>query len=202
MVDLSAALDRFFRAYYAQCVSPTEDTLFNFLNGMHSLNDKMNKYCSTSLFGSQNFIALKALRNLFHHHAELVHCARFIRAQELPPLTTDLAILCLVERSLVERAAHLKQERDPQAVMTGFKVYGTIANIQPAIFNVAVDIFEVIKEVKVSPSSEAYQEFEASYWAEEVHGHSHRVSGDIFCRAGDVNEVLKKAFVLKDSRSQ
>jgi len=191
--SLDAAADRFFRFYNAQCISPDEDTLFQFLNALHSLNDRM-RAVSVNLFESPSFVGLKALRNLFHHHTELIHSVRIIPAHKAPPLTTDLLVLCLVDRSLVERAANLPRERDPEAVMNAFKWYGTIANIQPAIFNVAVDVFEQINEIGATPSSDAYRDFEASYEYEEEEGHAHRVTGDIWCHASSVDEVLRVLF--------
>lgn len=191
--SLDAAADRFFRFYAAQCTAPDEDTLFQFLNALHSLNDRM-RVVSANLFGSPNFVGLKALRNLFHHHTELIHRVRIIPTQEAPPLTTDLLVLCLVDRDLVERAANLPRERDPEAVMNAFNWYGAIANIQPAIFNVAVDVFERINERGANPSSDAYRAFTASYEHEEEAGYAHRVTGDIRCHAGSVDEVLRVLF--------
>ncbi|MEA3161561.1 MAG: hypothetical protein QOD95_3109, partial [Gammaproteobacteria bacterium] len=40
---------------------------------MHSFNDKLKSDRNQGLFDSINFIGLKTLRNLFHHHTELLH---------------------------------------------------------------------------------------------------------------------------------
>ncbi|MCW5704979.1 MAG: hypothetical protein KIT82_20655 [Bradyrhizobium sp.] len=102
--SLNAAIDRFFRSYFNQLQEPDPDTLLNFLNALYGLNDKLKKQAGRDLFGSANFLALKALRNLFHHHVEPVHEIKLIPLDELPPMTTDLMIVCLVPRSLIERA--------------------------------------------------------------------------------------------------
>ncbi|MDU6134641.1 MAG: hypothetical protein E6645_05485, partial [Bradyrhizobium sp.] len=137
---LNAAIDRFFRCYFNQLQAPDPDTLLNFLNALHGLNDKLKHESGRDLFGSSDFIALKALRNLFHHHLELVHEARIIPVEELPAMTTDLIVVCLVPRSLVERAERETDRRHRDQVrsaFTTFKWYGDVANIQPCMFNVA-----------------------------------------------------------------
>jgi hypothetical protein len=53
--------------------------------------------------------------------------------------------LCLIERSLVERVAHQKNQKEPNRIIAAFKWYGPLANIQPCIFNVVVDVFEAIQ---------------------------------------------------------
>ncbi len=194
---LITATDRFFRSYAQHCIAPDHDTLFNMLNALHSLNDKFDKSKMRNLFGSRNFTALKALRNLFHHKTELLHEVKIIPAQDLPPLITDLLIVCLVGRDLIEMAekeTHEKHRKQVKEAFDGLKWYGAIANIQPALFNVAVDVFELVEELDIAPSSDAFLAFEDSYNFEELNGHSHRVTGDIACAAGNVDEVLRKVF--------
>jgi hypothetical protein len=191
--NLTSATDRFFRLYSKQCLEPDEDTLFALLNALHSFNDKLRKSVKDGLFGSVEFVALKSLRNLFHHEAELLHEVKIIPAMNLP-IVSDLMILCLVERSLVEQAARFGKKDDPDKVIGAFRWYGAIANIQPCIFNAAVDVYEAIQPLGLTLTSTAYQEFDASYQIEEDRGHSHRISGVIACRAGDVGEVLQKIF--------
>lgn len=143
---MDAATDRFFRAYKKHCIAPDEDTLFNLLNALHSFHDKFREVTKSDLFALPNFLALKALRNLFHHEDELLQKIRVVSATGLP-ITTDLAFVCLIERTLVERAAEQERKyRDKilSAVLSAFKWYGSIVNIQPCVFNCAVDVFEAI----------------------------------------------------------
>jgi hypothetical protein len=189
---LDAAADRFFRAFYNQNVAPDDDSLLALLNALHSFNDKLRKAMKRDLFGSDNFQALRALRNLFHHEEELVHEVRIVNAGELP-IVTDLMFLCLVERSLVENALE-RQPKERERIVRVLKWHGAVVNIQPCVFNAAVDVFEELPISSIAPSSEAYRLFENSYRFEEEHGYSHRIAGDIRCHAGDVNEILAKVF--------
>ncbi|MGV1828041.1 hypothetical protein [Agrobacterium vitis] len=197
MKDLQAATDRLFRDYGRHCQAPNEDTLFHFLNSLHSFSDKLKRHRKGGLHDSPNFIGLKALRNLFHHEAELLSKISIVTGF-VQPIVVELMRVCLVDRSLIERAAAgeaaqaKKQKRTPGDVVGAFKCYGQIIDIEPAVFNVAVDAYEAIKEIDVSPWSDAFQRFEASYEYEEENGFEHRVTGTISCHAGNVSDLLRK----------
>jgi hypothetical protein len=198
LITIASAADRYFRCYAAHCVKPDIDTLFNLLNALHSLNDKMRKSCEDDFFSVKEFVALQALRNLFHHKEELLSEMRVVAAQILPPLTTDLLFLCLVPRSLVEQAiAEIGEKRKAQDELTIrsiLKWYGNVVNINPCIFNFSVYVFEKSESLGLALTSTAYQSFKESYDFESTNGHSHFVSGDISCHVGSVDEVLSKVF--------
>ena len=194
MQTINSAADRLFRTYARHCLEPDEDSLFGFLDALHSFNDKLRKAGKGDLFGSADFMALKALRNLFHHEMELLHEVKIIPVAGLPPIVTDLAIVCLVDSNVVERAVLREKNEQRDAIRGAFKWYGTVVNIQPCVFNGSVDVFEAIQSACLTPESEAYQDFESSYRFEELNGHAHRVTGDISCVAGSVEAVLQEVF--------
>jgi hypothetical protein len=197
MKDLQAATDRLFRDYGRHCQAPNEDTLFHFLNSLHSFSDKLKRHRKGGLHDSPNFIGLKALRNLFHHEAELLSKISVV-TDFVQPVVVELSRVCLVDRSLIEQAAaaeaaHAKKyKRIPGDVVGAFRWYAQIVDIEPAIFNVAVDAYEAIKEIDIAPWSDAFQMFEACYEDEEESGRGHRVAGTISCHAGNVSELLWK----------
>lgn len=192
------AADRFFRMYQAHSLSADTDTLFNLLNALHSLNDKLRKAYSRDFFSLKEFVALKALRNLFHHQDELLNEVRVLAVQDLPPLSTDLIYVCLVPRGLVENAiSEIEPKRmaeDEPLVREALKWYGNVVNLNPCIFNLAVHVYEIVNEINLPLSSNAYLSFQKSYEFEEHHGHAHFIAGDIACHAGDVETVLTTAF--------
>jgi hypothetical protein len=99
----------------------------------------------------------------------------------------------LVERAAAAEAKQAaRYKREPADIAGAFNWYGKIADIEPAIFNVVVDAYESILELDVMPSSNEFQMFEASYENEEECGFDHRVTGQISCHAGNVNELLRK----------
>jgi len=190
----AAAADRFFRLYAKHCREPDEDSLLALLESLHGLNDKLKLAEGGDLFASGAFTALKALRNLFHHEAELVHQVKVVPAASFPTLSTDLMIMCLVQRPLVEQAFTRLNESQRDIARGALKWYGPVVNIQPRLFNVAVDVYELVRPLYLDLKSPDFLAFLDSYEHEEQQGHGHRVSGDIVSRAGDVNGVLQAIF--------
>ncbi|MBI5015256.1 MAG: hypothetical protein HZB55_07160 [Deltaproteobacteria bacterium] len=197
MATCKSAGERFFRYYHRYCVAPDIDVLFELLNAIHSLNDKLQKATSENFFACPEFTALKALRNLLHHEAELIHEVRPLSVADLP-IMSDVLSLCLVPRSLVERAIEQldkkRRSQDEEAIRSTLKWYAEVVNINPCIFNFAVHAFEKLRGLEIDLDGEEYAEFERSYQFEEDTGHSHYISGDIRCHAGDVDAVLNSAF--------
>lgn len=194
----AGAAERFFRLYEKHCVSPDQDTLFNLLNSAHSLNDKLKKEHSEDFFSVEEFVALKAIRNLFHHQGELLHEVRTIPVESLPVISTDLIFLCLLPKSVIENAIAgieaRRKENDERIIKNVLKWYGNVVNINPCIFNFAVHVYEKIIHLNIQLSSSAYVDFQSSYEFEEREGHLHFVTGDISCLAGSVDEVFRIIF--------
>jgi hypothetical protein len=190
--------ERFFRCYSRHCIEPDNDTLFNLLNSIHSLNDRLRKEVQANFFNCPEFICLKALRNLFHHETELIHDVRIITAKKLPPFTTDLLYLCLVPRALVERAIKKIDNkwlrRDEEIIRRTLKWYGDVVNINPCIFNFAVHVYEKYALIGLKLEGDEFKLFRESYEDEEQNGKSHFISGDIACHVGSIDEILKIAY--------
>ncbi|MBJ7263086.1 MAG: hypothetical protein JHC61_04825 [Burkholderiaceae bacterium] len=195
---VASAADRFFRTYEAHCVAPDVDTLFNLLNALHSLNDKFKRACNSDFFDLKEFVALKALRNLFHHEDELRSEIKLVAAQDIPPISTDLLFLCLIPRGLVEKAISgidkKRRKQDEPVVRNALKWYGNVVNINPCIFNCAVHVFQKTAGIGIELHSEAYVAFRQSYEFEEIEGHDHFVTGDIACHAGSIEKILQTLF--------
>lgn len=193
-----AAGERYFRLYYRHCKEPDQDTLFALLNAAHSLNDRLSKELQVDFYSCSEFVPLQALRNLFHHKEELSHEVKLIPVADLPPITTDLIFLCLVDRRLVEQAIEQiplkRRQSDRQVIERTLKWYGPVVNINPCIFNFTVRVYEIFRNIEVTLDGLEYEEFSESYEFETRSGYSHLVSGEIACHAGSVDEVLAKAF--------
>ncbi|MBB4443495.1 MULTISPECIES: hypothetical protein [Rhizobium] len=191
--SLNAAADRVFRGYYRHCQDRDQDTLFNLLTALHSFNDKLPK--ESRMFDSWNFVGLKALRNLFHHHEELLHKVKIIAASELP-MTCELAQVTLVANSSVERASSLPRESQPDTVRGAFRRYGDVCDIEPAIFNVVVDVFEKVQSLGLGPTSEEFDLVRQSYQVEQDRGIDHRVSGSIQAHAGHIETIFSSIMAM------
>lgn len=198
--NASEAGERFFRLYHSHCTSPNTDTLFSLLGSIHSLNDRLKISHDLDFFDSEEFIALKCLRNFFHHHDELKYVVRFVPLHNYS-ITTDLLTMCLVSDKIIQNAIdstllrHKEQTRS--ACQAVFHWYGLAVNINPALFNFGVSVYERMSIAEIPLSGDAFEEFEASYKFEEENGHSHRIDGRIFTHAGSLEQIISEIMNTK-----
>lgn len=198
IASCKSAGERFFRLCHKHYVEPDIDTLFNLLNSIHSFNDKLRKATGEHFFELNEFIALKALRNLVHHQAELINEVRIFPVAKLPPINTDLLFLCLIPSNLVllsfEQMDKKRRECEEIIIRSTLKWYGNVVNINPCLFNFAIHAFERLKTLDIKLKGDEYAEFENSYQFEEEAGYSHFITGNISCHAGNVEDILATAF--------
>ncbi|MGK5020351.1 hypothetical protein [Janthinobacterium sp. LB2P10] len=191
------AISRFFRYYNEHCVSPNVDTLFSLLNSAHSLNDKLNSEMKINFFDLSEFVALKALRNFFHHEGELHSEIRMINCQEFQ-IFSDLMHLCLIRSEVAEKVIDGLDKRrrkiDENIIRNQFKWYGNVVDINPTLFNFSVHVFETVESLDLFIDDECYEEFSESYQMEEHQGFDHFIKGEIRCQIGNANTVLENLF--------
>lgn len=189
------AVDRVFRSYHRHSMTPDEDTLFTFLHAIHSLNDRLERGAGINLYDIEEFAALKALRNLFHHQTELLHRIRVVPIEDLDA-TTDLALMCIVPAELVVSAVEgvPAKHREPAkaAALKSFHWYDRAVNINPAIFNCVVKTYERVVEAGIPVQGEGFLEFSCSYLFEEANGYPHLVDGRISVHAGNIEELRRR----------
>lgn len=193
VANVGLAGDRFFRLYHAHCTAPSQDTLFSLLEAGHSLNDRMKAGVHLDFFDFPEFTALKSLRNYFHHRQELRHVVRAIPITNYP-IVTDLAVLCLVPAKMVEAAIDETPARHLEAAQKAsrevFHWYGSVVNINPALFNFVVLAYERLHSAGVILCGSAFEEFQVSYRHEEENGFSHFVDGTLSTSAGSISQLL------------
>ena len=192
-VNAGAASERFFRLYQQHCIRPNRDTLFSLLEAGHSLNDRLKKNAALDFFDFREFVALKCLRNYFHHQQELRHVVRLVPLGNYP-LVTDLVTMCLLPHDIVDAAIKSTSPRHRgktwQACQAVFHWYGPIVNINPCLFNFVVLAFERLTTGGIPLTGDAVEQFKASYRFEEENGFSHFVDGKLTTSAGSVSELL------------
>jgi len=193
LANAGAASERFFRLYYAHCVSPDRDTLFSLLEAGHSLNDRLKVGADLNFFHVREFTALQCLRNYFHHHQELRHVVRLAPIGDYP-IVTDLMVLCLLPHETVlaaiEETRGGRRDQARQACQDVFHWYGSVVNINPSLFNFVVAAYERLRDRGVPLTGEAVEAFEDSYRHEDENGFSHLIDGRLATLAGSVDEML------------
>lgn len=193
LADISAASERLFRFYLSHCKAPDRDTLFSVLEAAHSLNDRLKKGADLNFFDFSEFVALKCLRNYFHHHHELRHVVRFIPLGNYP-IATDLMTLCLLPYHVVEAAIEKTtgsyRNITRQACLNVFHQYDRVVNINPCLLNFVVLAYERLKSGAIPLTGDAVGQFETSYHYEEQNGLSHFVDGKLVTATGNVSELL------------
>lgn len=187
---VAEAGSRLFRAYSRYCTQPDPDALFNTLNAMHSLNDRLKKAISDDFHKFEQFLALKALRNLTHHAEEVRANVRLV---PMPGLS-DLQVLCIVRRDQVERAIASVDKKWREATRAAcesvFHWYGPAVNINPCLFNFMVHAYEMLEKARLMPEDNSAEAFRESYQFETDNGRSHFVDGRISAGAADIASVL------------
>jgi hypothetical protein len=185
---MQQAVSRFFRSYYMHSTAPSADSLFNLLNSLHSLNDRLRKNSKINFFGFQEFLALKTMRNFFHHEAELPSKVTII---PLANFAADLPFMCLTPSKYIVRACAKLSTKEAEAINSVIRFYGTVADLNPCIFNCVVKIFEKTETNGLAPKDEpAYEEFRASYEYESQNGHPHLVKGELRMLASEVPALV------------
>lgn len=96
--------ERLFRLFHAFCTAPNPDSLFSFLNALHSASDQLKKSHSSPFYSFPEFAALKAIRNYFHHFGTVLHTVSVHPAASLVALTVDLTLVCLVPSAVIDDA--------------------------------------------------------------------------------------------------
>lgn len=191
--NTASASERFFRLYERHCIEPDEDTLFSFLEAVHSLNDRLKVSANRDFFDVGQFAALKCLRNYFHHHQELRHLVTLVPIGDYP-ITTDLLDLCLIPRASVEAAIAETMDRHKESTRLAcedfFHWYGPVVNVNPCIFNFVVLAYERLRDAGIPLDGAYVERFRASYEEEEREGIHHLVDGRISTSAGSVDELL------------
>lgn len=191
--DARLAAERFFRAYAKHCRAPDRDSLFGLLEAMHSLSDRLAKAHGQDLHDLQEFPALKALRNHYHHHEELKHHVRVVPIDPARPVLTDLLVMCLAPDDQVTAAIDATRNKYHAAVRASadasFHRYGDVVNINPALFNLTVRIYERLNALDVAMAGDDVQIFERSYAFETEQGLSHYVDGRLQAHAGSAAEI-------------
>lgn len=201
--DCLAEIKRFFKYYIAYCKSPDPDAVREVLASTYSLNDKLRKAGFPSFFDSDEFIAIKAIRNYAIHQAEIHNSARALPLVSSVPVEADLSILCLIPQDVIESIFESTSQEGRSAIEKSCVSYKSYVDIYPCIFNFGVQLFLYTEVNNLAVSTDEYLVFQKSIEFERKHNYPHHVKGGFkLPYGGDVNEFIESGLHSIEKRNE
>lgn len=201
------AVDRFYRNYSKYLNEYSNDSLYNLLNSLHSLNDKLKSDYQIDLFKMDEFITLKTIRNYLHHKGELVSKLTIVPITEEMSIRTDLAVMCLMTKKEldltiieIKNLSHRKEQQEK--IYNTVHLYGDVVNIAHVIFNMAAKLMEFLSGHNIKGKSKEYDENYECYLFDTNNGYSITIDGKLYggiSFSGDIGNILMS--LLKESHS-
>lgn len=151
------------------------------------------------MFDLPEYIALKALRNYFHHQSEVQNVLRIKHLDGLAA-PTDLLYACLVSedscREALQGVASKYRDKTEEAFCEVFKVWGRVIDINPCIFNCVAKVFILLADRGLKGTSKEYNEFVGSFVFETENGYSHFVTGGFSVHPANINQLISSMELL------
>ncbi|TWC13804.1 MULTISPECIES: hypothetical protein [unclassified Pseudomonas] len=192
--DCLAEINRFFKYYSVYCQSPDPDTVREVLASIYSINDKVRKAGYPDFFDSDEFLAIKAIRNYAIHQAEIHNKARALPMQSTAPIKADLSILCLIPKDVIEAVCENTNLAGKTAIKNACVYYRSYVDIYPCIFNFGVQLFLYTERNSLEVSTNEYRAFKNSIEFERKNNYPHHVKGGFSLpHGGDVNEFIESS---------
>ncbi|MCO7527361.1 hypothetical protein NJH54_22985 [Pseudomonas asiatica] len=201
--DCLAEIKRFFKYYAAYCKSPDPDAVREVLASTYSINDKLRKARYPDFFDSDEFLAIKAIRNHAIHQSEIHNKAKALPLASRVPIHADLTILCLIPKEIITSISEDLRPRERSAIETSCVHYKNYVDIYPCIFNFGVQLFLYTEKNSLEVNTIEYLEFKNSIDYERKNGYPHHVKGGFeLLYGGDVNEFIERSLHSIDERNE
>lgn len=189
--DCLAEIKRFFKYYSAYCQSPDPDAVREVLASTYSINDKLRKARYPDFFDSNEFLAIKAIRNHAIHQAEIHNKARALPLTSQVPIEAELNILCLIPKDVIESICENTNHEGNSAIEKSCIYYKRYVDIYPCIFNFGVQLYLYTEKNRLTISSSEYLEFKKSIDYERINNYPHHVNGGFKLPfGGDIDEFI------------
>ncbi|KGR93113.1 hypothetical protein [Burkholderia sp. ABCPW 111] len=201
--DCLAEIRRFFKHYSRFCESPDPDVVREVLASAYSVNDKLRKAGYQNFFDSEEFIAIKAIRNYAIHQAEIYNETRALPLASLFPIEAELGILCLIPISIAHSILEESSPESADAIKRTCVVYRDYLDIYPSIFNFGVKLFLYTEKHHLEVQSTEYDKVANAIKFERENNYPHHVTGGIKLPSGhDVDEFLKHSLHTMENRAE
>lgn len=201
--DCLAEMKRFFKYYATYCQSPDPDSVREVLASIYSVNDKVRKAGYPSFFNSDEFLAIKAIRNYAIHQAEIYNEARALPMVSGVPIEAELNILCLIPIGVIDAVFESTNSEGKSAIKKTCIYYKRYVDIYPCIFNFGVQLFLYSENNSLEVISKEYSEFKNSIEYERANNYSHYVVGGFSLpHGGDVDEFVECSLHSVEEKSE
>lgn len=192
--DCLAEIKRFFKYYSHFCQSPDPDSVREVLASAYSVNDKVRKAGFPDFFDSDEFLAIKAIRNYAIHQAEIYNKTRALPLVSTIPIDAELRILCLVPMSIATKILEGSTIKITEAINRTCIFYRDYVDIYPSLFNFGVQLFLYTEKNNLEVNSGEYDDIANSIRYERENNYPHYVSGGIRLPQGhDIDEFLERS---------
>ncbi|MDV7070268.1 hypothetical protein R3J21_01760 [Citrobacter werkmanii] len=196
-------ISRFFKRYFTFTSSPDPDDLYNLLCSLCSSFEKY-EIATNKKIGKDNkrYLSLKALRNFYLHHSELLNSSKGIKSSDMGNVRAEVSLLCLLPLEIIERIINdTKQEQTKKYIRETFIFYNNYVDIYPAIFNFAVDLYFLASEASLDISGDSYTEMTTSINYEKQNNFPHYITGKIIPLTGiSANDYIDKHIIDMEKR--
>jgi hypothetical protein len=200
--DCLAEIKRFFKYYSSFCQSPDPDSVREIFACAYSVNDKARKAGYPNFFDSDEFLAIKALRNYAVHQAEIYNRARALPLVSTVPIEAELNILCLVPKEVIERVLESSNSQSAAAIKNACVFYKDYVDIYPSIFNFGVQLFLWTEAHQLTVDTKEYREYANSIEYERENNYPHHVVGGVkLPQGGDIDEFIDRSLHTMEERS-
>jgi hypothetical protein len=190
--DCLAEIKRFFKYYAGYCQSPDPDAVREVLASTYSINDKLRKAGYPDFFDSDEFLAIKAIRNHAIHQSEIHNKARALPLASRVQIQADLTILCLIPKDVMALISEGVGQRGKSAIENSCVYYKNYVDIYPCIFNFGVQLFLYTEKNSLEVDTIEYLEFKSSIDYERKNEYPHHVKGGFeLLSGGDVDEFIE-----------
>ncbi|WP_417640456.1 hypothetical protein, partial [Citrobacter freundii] len=117
--------------YFTFTSSPDPDDLYNLLCSLCSSFEKY-EIATNKKIGKDNkrYLSLKALRNFYLHHSELLNSSKGIKSSDMGNVRAEVSLLCLLPIDIIERIIKdTKQEQTKRHIRETFIFYNNYVDI-------------------------------------------------------------------------
>lgn len=201
--DCIAEISRFYKKYYVFCKSPDPDHVRDVLQSAYSLNDKLRKANFPNFFDSEEFIAIKAIRNFITHQGEILNESKSHPLVTSFPIQSDVSIKCLIPTKKMIEILNSSNKKAQEALKKEIIMYRDFADIYPCLFNFGVKLFLVIEKLDFEINSKDYLTMKKAINFERINGYSHLIEGLVHLpKGGCVDDFISNQLITMEELAE